>query len=175
MGLLCLRTLLLLVCRPVVVEANSVVELVTKVKTFHGASVETFEILAKELKTLCEADTAKKVEKWNNDWLSIMGVNRGITGLVKDFALNYLGRNSYHNVNGPLIDSLKKVASAVPDEWDEDGVEDLLYYLRKVCKEGKILFQSGGSLYEMLDELQSLLDTKGIEKTLITALKSNTV
>ncbi|CAE6950627.1 unnamed protein product [Symbiodinium natans] len=86
----------------------SLVDVLTKVKTFHSAGLELFNGLAEELKAKKEDSASKKAEAFGNDWLSILGVQKGLTGLAKDFTLNYLGRESYHNHNGPLVDALKQ-------------------------------------------------------------------
>merc|ERR1712061_968830 len=121
-----------------------------QLKTFRDAGVSLFNSAATTLREAGSTQDSEKVQKWSDDWFSILGVNRGLTGLAKDFVVNYLGRSAYHDSNGPLLEAIKKVAATYPGDVDEDDI----YYLRKgvlsVCNEGLELFQSGGSLHGML-------------------------
>ncbi|CAE7541582.1 unnamed protein product [Symbiodinium pilosum] len=144
----------------------SLVDVLTKVKTFRSAGVDLFSGLARELKTRKEDSSSKKAEDFNDNWLSVLGVQKGLTGLAKDFTLNYLGRESYHDRNGPLVDALKQVSSMLGDGLDEDELSSLLRQMKKVCFEGKRVFASGGSLHEMLSDLLELLESKGIQEAL---------
>merc|ERR1712187_677015 len=97
------------------------------------------------------------VSKWSNDWLSVLGVNKGLTGLTKDFVMNYLGRSAYHDRNGPLINAINAVSDGLPGGDNPVTMEHTKGFRLKlldVCAEGKKVFESGGSLYTMLDELE---------------------
>merc|ERR1740123_2853187 len=110
-------------------------------------------------------EEADKWKAWNNDWLSLLGLNKGITGLVKDFAMSYLGRAAYHDHNGPLIQAVSAVSKAFPKEGEEADIEfaeDLRDTLNDVCKAGMLLFEEDGSLHQMLKELSGLLTEKNL-------------
>eukprot|EP00439_Symbiodinium_sp_Y106_P057297 s2716_g8.t1 len=145
----------------------SIVDVLTKVKTFRSAGLELFSGLAEELKSRKEDSASKKAEAFSNDWLSLLGVQKGLTGLAKDFTLNYLGRESYHDRNGPLVDALKQVSATLSARLGEEELgHELLRAMKKVCFEGKRLFASGGSLHEMLSDLLELLESKGAREAL---------
>ncbi|CAJ1379098.1 unnamed protein product [Effrenium voratum] len=147
------------------VSQASVVDILTQVKTFRDAGLALFDGLADELKTRGEEKASGKAKKFSDDWLSVLGVQKGLTGLAKDFTVNYLGRVSYHSVNGPLVDAIKEAAAAVPNARSgEEDLKSFLRHLKKVCFEGKRLFQSGGSLHEMLSDLLELLDAAEVKK-----------
>merc|ERR1712232_941332 len=116
-----------------------------------------------------DKDESEKVKKWNDDWLSILGVSKGLTGLAKDFVLNYLGRSAYHDNNGPLIGAIRTVSETM-----EDGdIELIRSKALGVCKEGKKIFQQGGSLHTMLADLETMLKKDGSAKYFEKALKEN--
>eukprot|EP00440_Ansanella_granifera_P050534 gb/GFBE01054772.1/.p1 GENE.gb/GFBE01054772.1/~~gb/GFBE01054772.1/.p1 ORF type:complete len:203 (+),score=67.94 gb/GFBE01054772.1/:1-609(+) len=167
--------LLLLACGPEVAQ-GSAVEILTKVKTFRDAGIEVFTGMSASLKEKGQEASAEKAQRFSDDWLSILGVQKGLTGLAKDFALNYLGRESYHSKNGPLVDAIKQVAMSLPSggsTMEEDDLDDLKYYLKRVCFEGKRLFAPGGSLHEMLSDLLEIVDAKGADKALAETLRNS--
>uniref|UniRef100_A0A7S1QL54 Uncharacterized protein n=1 Tax=Alexandrium catenella TaxID=2925 RepID=A0A7S1QL54_ALECA len=171
-----LRTLMLLMALSVRVDADSVLEIISELKTFRDGAVELMGNTAATLKEQGSASEAQRVKQWSEDWLSILGVNKGLTGLAKDFVLNYLGRSAYHDSNGPLIDSIKRVASAFPrggEGLDDEDVAGLRYRLVDVCKEGKKLFKEGGSLNQMLQELQSIVSATSSNAALKKGLNEN--
>eukprot|EP00416_Gambierdiscus_australes_P029976 CAMPEP_0171084246 /NCGR_PEP_ID=MMETSP0766_2-20121228/18198_1 /TAXON_ID=439317 /ORGANISM="Gambierdiscus australes, Strain CAWD 149" /LENGTH=201 /DNA_ID=CAMNT_0011541735 /DNA_START=83 /DNA_END=688 /DNA_ORIENTATION=- len=155
-----LRALLFLAASSTVAQADSALEIVSSVKNFRQGAIDLFSIAAKSLKDAGSPEDAQAVEKWSDDWLSVLGVNKGITGLAKDFVVNYLGRRAYHDSNGPLINAIKKVSATLPragQNFDDDDMASLRSAIVEVCREGKQLFQEGGSLSQMLTELQDLI------------------
>mmetsp|Transcript_4994 Transcript_4994/g.5910 ORF Transcript_4994/g.5910 Transcript_4994/m.5910 type:complete len:127 (+) Transcript_4994:28-408(+) len=103
------------------------------------------------------------------DWLSLLGVQKGLTGLAKDFTMNYLGREAYHSINGPLVNAIKEAS----DTLATSDAKLVQQSLKKVCFEGKRIFQTGGSLHEMLSDLLELLEDKGVKKALPVVLKTS--
>jgi len=141
-------------------EADSVIEIVGNLKTFRDAVVEMVDVSAVGLAEAGRKQDAEKFNTWSNDWLSVLGLNKGLTGLTKDFVLNYLGRDSYHSQNGPLIDAVHQVAAAFPRkgrDFDQQTVLALRDKLLDVCEAGVLVFDKAGSLHQMLTELQLLL------------------
>merc|ERR1712190_546997 len=131
---------------------------------------------AESLKEGGNAEEAAKVSKWNDDWLSLLGVSKGITGLAKDFAVNYLGRSSYQDSNGPLIESIKKAAAIYPAGTpDSDDIKYLCKGVKDVCSEGMKLFKKDGSLYTMLSELKAILGRDSNAKHFGKGLTENPV
>merc|ERR1712039_1100498 len=131
---------------------------------------------ADSLKESGDAQEAAKIAKWNDDWLSLLGVSKGITGLAKDFAVNYLGRSSYHDSNGPLIESIKKAAAIYPAGTpDSDDIKYLCKGVKDVCSEGMKLFKKDGSLYTMLSELKAILGKESNAKHFGKGLTENPV
>merc|ERR1719373_485749 len=123
-----MQALLLMTVSTPSVRADSVIEIVGKLKTMRDATIELFSVTAASMKEAGADKDAEQIEQWSNDWLSVLGVQKGLTGLVKDFVLNYLGRSSYHNSNGPLVDAIKSVADAFPKRTakaSKADVEDL--------------------------------------------------
>merc|ERR1719174_595876 len=132
-------------------------------------------------------EDAKAVANWQNDWLSILGIHKGLTGLAKDFALNYLGRSAYHDNNGPLLNSIKKVGKVYPKKQERQYHDNHDKYtihpneLKKVREailggvivEGRKLFERGGSISDMLESLQTLLSNANIAKEFDLALTEN--
>jgi len=97
------------------------------------------------------------------------------TCLVKDFTLNYLGRSAYHFVNGNLIKALQEVTNAFPSNDDsitEAVARKIHGRIWAVCTEGKKVFQKGGALHNMLDELDALLVIPSLATPLMKSLAS---
>jgi hypothetical protein len=173
-----LRALLLCVglAWPQLVEADSVLEILGKLKTFRDGSVSLLDSAALALKSEGSTAEAEKVQKWSDDWLSILGVNKGMTGLAKDFVVNYLGRSSYHDSNGRLIDAINKVSSTFPkskDGFDEKSTGKLLKAMLDVCSEGMKVFKKSGSLHQMLSEFKDILKNKSNSKHFVKGLETN--
>merc|ERR550537_760443 len=140
--------------------------ILSELKSLRDGSVALCEGMAKGLEDEGHADDSKTAKAWCNDWLSILGVNKGLTGLAKDFVLNYLGRDAYHNQNGPLIDSIKKAGSAFPKSGSPSSSEvaAVRRQILAIATEGKKVFKSGGSIFEMLDSLKTMLSKDRIAK-----------
>eukprot|EP00441_Pelagodinium_beii_P018294 CAMPEP_0197664082 /NCGR_PEP_ID=MMETSP1338-20131121/58420_1 /TAXON_ID=43686 ORGANISM="Pelagodinium beii, Strain RCC1491" /NCGR_SAMPLE_ID=MMETSP1338 /ASSEMBLY_ACC=CAM_ASM_000754 /LENGTH=193 /DNA_ID=CAMNT_0043242649 /DNA_START=189 /DNA_END=770 /DNA_ORIENTATION=- len=158
-------------------HGGSTLEVVSRLKSFRDAGLEIFTALEADYRKQGDSDAANKIQAWSNDWLSVLGVHRGLTGLAADYAMNYLGRASYHDNNGPLISSIKQVGSSSPSngqKWDFASVDVLIKNLRKVCKEGKSIFLAG-SLQNMLQELDVLLALPRMHRALGDAVTSNNV
>mmetsp|Transcript_74665 Transcript_74665/g.230791 ORF Transcript_74665/g.230791 Transcript_74665/m.230791 type:complete len:204 (-) Transcript_74665:64-675(-) len=171
-----LRAALLLAASSHMAEADSALEILGKLKTFRDGASELFGSAAGVLREKGQAKDAETVQKWSDDWLSVLGVSKGLTGLAKDFVLNYLGRSAYHSSNGPLINTIKRVSDAFPKDtskFDEDDMASLKYRVLDVCKEGKKLFKEGGSMHQMLDELQSVFLFHGIAAAFQKGLNEN--
>merc|ERR1712194_331205 len=120
------------------------------------------------------AEQAAKVAKWSNDWLSILGVSKGLTGLAKEFVLGYLGRSSYHDSNGQLIQEIKSVSGAFGYiELDGVHMKKIRSAVVRVCQAGKRLFAKDGSLHLMLTELDSIVQHESNMPHFQSALKTN--
>ncbi|CAK9060732.1 unnamed protein product [Durusdinium trenchii] len=152
------------------VNQAQVVDVLTKVKTFRDSGLALLDGLAEELKSKNEEALSEKTKKFREDWLSVLGVHKGLTGLAKDFTMNYFGREAYHSVNGPLVDAIKGASAALGRNPDAAAFQQAL---KKVCFEGKRIFQAGGSLHEMLSDLLELLDDKQVKKALPAALRGS--
>ncbi|CAK0812833.1 unnamed protein product, partial [Prorocentrum cordatum] len=111
----------------------------------------------------------------SQNWLSVLGVNKGLTGLAKDFVINYLGRSAYHDKNGKLIDNIKSVSTAFPrsNNVDDYAIKAIQSAVLKVCREGKNLFSDDGSLHLMLSELEDIIKDPTVLPHFQTALKTN--
>lgn len=137
-------------------------EILSELKTFKDGVVSLFEKAAENLKGAGLDKEAELVNNWNNDWLSVLGVSKGLTGLAKDYALNYLGRSAYHDHNGPLIEKIRNCGWALAGKnIDEDSFMNLVKSLLEVSKEGKKLFQEG-SIKTMLLGLEEIMQTEKI-------------
>eukprot|EP00929_Paragymnodinium_shiwhaense_P110927 TRINITY_DN78268_c0_g1_i1.p1 TRINITY_DN78268_c0_g1~~TRINITY_DN78268_c0_g1_i1.p1 ORF type:complete len:211 (-),score=83.75 TRINITY_DN78268_c0_g1_i1:293-925(-) len=151
--------LLLLVVRT---EADSSLEIIGKLKSFRDGTQALFESASESLNKAGLNDDAMAVAKWNTEWLSLLGVSRGITGLAKDFVLNYLGRTAYHNQNGDLVSAIREagaVLSALPSgkKFDKYDVKPIAEKIVDICKSGQQLFDKDGSLHLMLKELKAIM------------------
>eukprot|EP00397_Hematodinium_sp_SG-2012_P048313 GEMP01055298.1.p1 GENE.GEMP01055298.1~~GEMP01055298.1.p1 ORF type:complete len:203 (+),score=49.30 GEMP01055298.1:91-699(+) len=105
-------------------------------------------------------EEADKLTKWKDDWMSIFGIYKGITGLAGDFAVNYFGREEFHKKNGPLISAAKK-AKLLFGNFKSTSTYDLdmlRIALQEITGAGKRIFKEGGALHTMLTELHNLLD-----------------
>lgn len=102
-----------------------------------------------------------KTQLFSEKWLSILGISSGITGIVRDLIMNYVGRDAYHSRNGPLIDSMKLLPVIFDKTGDakENYKKGAKILSDKVCKYGLDLFEGGGVLHTLLSELQELLET----------------
>jgi hypothetical protein len=108
-----------------------------------------------------------EVKKWSDDWLSILGLSTGLTGLAKDFAFNYLGRDAYHDKNGPLIDAIKKAGQAYPGKGakaDSKRLAAVRQAILKCCVEGRKIFERDGAIFNMMDQLQTILNKDKVAK-----------
>merc|ERR1712187_75644 len=116
-----------------------------------GATVSVFQSTSEKLGSAGATRESEKVSKWSDDWLSVLGVNKGLTGLAKDFVINYLGRSAYHDKNGKLIYKIKQVSTAFPksNNVDDYAIKSIQKSVLNVCSEGKFLFSSDGSLHLM--------------------------
>lgn len=156
-----LPVLLLVLCAPAA-NADSAIEIIGKLKVFRDASMGVLETAATTMTLEGDEAEAAQVRKWSDNWLSILGVSTGLTGLAKDFVVNYLGRSAYHDINGPLISAIKEAASAFPErpsDIDEDITNAIRQRIIVVCREGMQVFTSGGALHQMLSELRAILKT----------------
>mmetsp|Transcript_108203 Transcript_108203/g.187295 ORF Transcript_108203/g.187295 Transcript_108203/m.187295 type:complete len:199 (+) Transcript_108203:103-699(+) len=167
-GMLLLGALIFMAASPREAAADSAVKILGELKGFRDGSLALCEGMQKNLKNSSKDDSSK-VEKWCSDWLSILGLNKGLTGLAKDFVLNYLGRSSYHDKNGPLVGSIKKAATGYSEnpEMIRDSLLD-------ICKHGRKLFKEDGALYVMLDELKTTLENKMIGEAFTEVIQDNT-
>jgi len=139
---------------------DSTLEIIGRLKSFRDGVIVIMDDMSTTMHTNGSATDAQKVRQFNDDWLSILGVRKGITGLATDYALNYMGRSKYHSSNGPLVESIKKVSAAIPQtssSMTEAEALSLRRRLLEVCTEGKKLFEKGGSLHAMLGELEVIL------------------
>mmetsp|Transcript_28642 Transcript_28642/g.66021 ORF Transcript_28642/g.66021 Transcript_28642/m.66021 type:complete len:198 (-) Transcript_28642:154-747(-) len=138
--------------------------ILSELKNLRDGAVKVFEEAAESLTKDSLKEAAKQVEQWNNDWLSLLSVRKGLPGLAKDFTLNYLGRSSYHDYNGQLLDAIKAVAASFPVDGkvDDKAAKALRNSLTSVCREGLALFQVDGALGEMLQQLSAMLQDEKI-------------
>lgn len=103
---------------------------------------------------------ADKVSNFNNDWLSLLGWNKGITGLASDFVLNYFKRDAFHNKNGPFINSVK-IAAHVIASGKKKMKKQLPEAIRNMARDGLELFPTG-SLHDVFVDLNSMVEEKAI-------------
>lgn len=145
------------------VEASKgTLAILSELKALKDGSVALCEGIADGLEREGHKDESKTAKDWCNDWLSVLGVNKGLTGLAKDFVLNYLGRSAYHDKNGPLIGAIKKASAAYPQtgELELKHAAAVREALAEICSKGTELFQKGGAVHDMLHSLKVSLDTK---------------
>mmetsp|Transcript_6109 Transcript_6109/g.10548 ORF Transcript_6109/g.10548 Transcript_6109/m.10548 type:complete len:197 (+) Transcript_6109:82-672(+) len=137
--------------------------ILSELKNLRDGTVKVFEEATESLTKDALKESAKKVEQWNNDWLSVLSVRKGLPGLAKDFTMNYLGRGSYHDHNGKLLDAIRAVASSFPADGkvDEKAAKALRKSLTSVCREGLDIF-ADGALSEMLKQLSDILEDEKI-------------
>ncbi|CAK0812830.1 unnamed protein product, partial [Prorocentrum cordatum] len=130
---------------------------------------------SEQLGTAGATREAERVSKWSDDPGGVLGVNKGLTGLAKDFVINYLGRSAYHDKNGKLIDNIKSVSTAFPrsNNVDDYAIKAIQSAVLKVCREGKNLFSDDGSLHLMLSELEDIIKDPTVLPHFQTALKTN--
>eukprot|EP00746_Dinoflagellata_sp_MGD_P163510 gnl/MRDRNA2_/MRDRNA2_91588_c0_seq1.p1 gnl/MRDRNA2_/MRDRNA2_91588_c0~~gnl/MRDRNA2_/MRDRNA2_91588_c0_seq1.p1 ORF type:complete len:230 (+),score=64.81 gnl/MRDRNA2_/MRDRNA2_91588_c0_seq1:70-690(+) len=152
-----------------------VMETVEKAKAFYDGTFKVFEGAEKSLRADGNKDKADKVAKWASDWLSILGISTGVTGLVKDYVMNYLGRSSYHDNNKYLLDALKTSGRVISEEAAKAKAEDkdtkiIQQKVTKICDEGKKLFAEGGSLHIMLNELGQIISDDKTAEHMVGAL-----
>ena len=156
-------------------ESASVLTVVGHLKSLREGSIEVFETTSKALNDRGDAEGAAKVDRWSNEWLSVLGISSGLTGLAKDFTLNYLGRSAYHDNNGNLIEALRMVTTSFPSKAqpiDENLSQKIQKRILAVCKEGKKVFKKDGALYTMLEDLDALLVMPSVAKELSSSLAS---
>mmetsp|Transcript_42748 Transcript_42748/g.113200 ORF Transcript_42748/g.113200 Transcript_42748/m.113200 type:complete len:203 (-) Transcript_42748:61-669(-) len=143
-------------------RADSVIDILGQLKTFRSHTMGVLASAYVTLKESGETEEAAKVQKWSDDWLSILGVSTGLTGLAKDFVVNYLGRSAYHDVNGALVSAINEVAGAFPEraeDFDDDSTNAIRQRVIITCREGMTVFKTGGALHQMLSDLRGILKT----------------
>lgn len=150
--------------------------IIGKLSSFHNGTLTLFESAGQSLRESGARAEADKVKAWANDWLSIFGVSKGITGLAKDFVLHYLGRSSYHDNNGRLIGAINHVANSFPapeQSFRDTDASALRRAVLDVCSEGMSIFKEGDSLHTMLSELSDILKVGSNTAHFAKSLKSN--
>merc|ERR1712051_343197 len=65
-------------------SAVSDVFVIGRLRTFRHDFITLMDVTANRLIKAGQKEDGEMVQKWSNDWLSLLGVQRGITGLVKD-------------------------------------------------------------------------------------------
>lgn len=156
------------------VSGAGVIEIVSELKTFRSGFLDILSDTSASLEKASLATEAKAVAKFSDDWLSILGVSRGLTGLAKDFVMNHLGRSTYHDSNGPLIEALKRTAESIPAKMSslsDNEMKGIRHNLLDVCSEGKSLFQKDGALHSLVTEFKGILDGKDAFAHLAKAAK----
>jgi hypothetical protein len=104
-------------------------------------------------------------------WICVLGWDTCVTGLVKDFVLNYFGRSSFHDHNGRLLGAIRTLIAIVSEEVKTADLAVLeKQQLGKaqrgyragcdVIREAQELFH-GGPLGTILDDLTAMLDVDG--------------
>mmetsp|Transcript_83124 Transcript_83124/g.178197 ORF Transcript_83124/g.178197 Transcript_83124/m.178197 type:complete len:208 (+) Transcript_83124:126-749(+) len=151
-------------------ESAGVTSIIGKLSSFRDGTMALCDSAATSLRESGAATEAEKVKKFSEDWLSIFGVSKGITGLAKDFVFNYLGRSAYHDSNGPLIGALRHVATTTDPDADPAILRRAML---EVCKEGTAIFKEGGSLHTMLTELSEILKVSSNTAHFANSLKSS--
>lgn len=160
-------------------QADGVVEILGALKQFRDGTATVFDVATEALKKEGKEDRAKDLEKWSGDWLSLLGISTGLTGLAKDFVLNYLGRSNYHDSNGPLIDTIKELGRMLSVGGGKGGLSEsdktgLTSALLALCKEGKKLF-SDGAIRNMLIALEEIVRNDDAMRHLMSGLKNDSV
>jgi len=156
----CLALLLLAGGGARVARADGALEILGQLKGFRDASVALLSETSQSLMEAGQTAEADKIKMWNDNWLSILGISTGLTGLSKDYVMNYLGRSAYHDHNGPLIEAIKDAGKAFRDGKTFDG-KVFRDSLLAISREGKKLFSEGGSIHRMLSELDDLMNLDG--------------
>merc|ERR1711865_994348 len=131
---------------------ESATTILTKISTFRNVSWTLCETMSASLEKAGHKEDSESTKTVCNDWLSILGINKGLTGLAKDFALNYWMRSSYHDKNGKLIKAISQLAEATQTGEGKDSRR----YLGLICTEGRKIFTKGGALNEMLTDWSTL-------------------
>jgi len=103
-----------------------------------------------------------KATEFSDKWLSILGISTGLTGIVRDLIMNYIGRDRFHDNNGKLIKSIRDLRDFLPGEIEDGQFKDNLikHYvgvLRNIPKHGLPIFDEG-PVNNFLQELNSLLE-----------------
>lgn len=170
-----LHALLLLAvpCREV--RADNLITIMSHLKTFRDACRGLLIDTAATLKELGRNEEAAKMEQWSDDWLSILGVRKGLTGLTTEFVFSYLGHGAYHNHNGPLVKAITFVSQTFP-KGNKQVSDEIAVQLQKgvieITEAGLKIFEEGSSLNLMLKELNAII--KGTEaKYFAKGLRSN--
>merc|ERR1712216_569999 len=162
---------------PYEVRGDGVFEILGALKSFREGTQQVFDTAKGITQKNGNEELAKELENWSGTWMKVMGLNTGLTGLAKDFVLNYLGRSNYHDNNGPLLDKIKAVGSGLSvagagslSESEEKGLKEALL---AVCAEGKNLFEEGGAIRSMLQDFESVVRKPEAMKALMQGLKND--
>merc|ERR1719233_612556 len=149
---------------------SGVLELISQAKNFRDGALE---VLTEIAQAPAVAKKSSKVASFSDRWLTVWSLSEGIPGLVRDFLMNFFGREEYHNKNDKLINAINRAEYvATAQEQVDDQERRLRDEPREIMKEGKLLFKSG-TLYSMLDEMDGILADKELGRLLVRKLLRN--
>lgn len=140
----------------------------SQLKRYRAVGIALFEDVSSSLAEKGLDEQAQEVKQWSDDWLGLLGVSTGLTGLARDFALNYLGRSAYHDNNGPLLDAIHEIPEAIRHRQ-----KDLRLAVKRTCERGMDIFEKDGALFNMLAALAELVRNEDIYASFQKALKAN--
>lgn len=98
--------------------------LVRKGNAFVAALKELAKKVVEIRRSKGDSTRADEAQKVVDTWLCVMGINTCVGGIAKDLAVNYLGRSSYHNKNGPFIGSIRRLKDVLAEINDKPSCTD---------------------------------------------------
>lgn len=124
--------------------------------------LELFESVSAKLKD-SDPEAAATVVKVHDTWLSIFGLSTGLTGLVKDFVINYHGQLKWADMRAMYRDWtwLRWALTAHKDEearkefWKEK--EDYFYWVvNDLLKRVQVMLHADGAMLNAILDLEDM-------------------
>jgi hypothetical protein len=149
-------------------ETPGILSVVDRVTSYHTGLIDALDALADAYAE--KGWDATAVTHFKETWTCTLGWNVCLTGAVKDFVLNYFGRSSFHDHNGPLINKIRRLSEVLGEEVAPRTIAKLGEQRRLKVKraygaaldfvrEARTVFPEG-SLRNCVDDLATLLDAE---------------
>lgn len=153
------------------VEAQSTMALLGSISGLRNDLLKLFENIEKDMQN---SSMKGKSSAFSDKWLSYFGYSTGLSGIVSDLVLNYIGREEFHKKNGSLVRSMKSMTIFLPSHKPKGNEEDVksmrIQVVRSISEAGVKVFQADGVLGTMCAELKELVANEELVASFVSHL-----